>query len=326
MSLATRCAACGTVFRVVQDQLRVSSGWVRCGRCGEVFNAIDSLVDLEVDRPGDDAAPSAHRARIMEDLARVAGAPAWPQASRTLGAGRAEDDDPGPGAQGSPGGPQPEETDGRADADVDVGAAQPGEADAASSEAAKPRPEPASGSQVAAPGGNASRAPAFVRRAERAARWRRPGVRVALGVASMAAAAVLAWQVHLTHHDWVGARWPALKPVVERACLFSGCSLEAPRRIESLAVESSGLTRDAGGGAYRLSLVLRNRESIPVRMPAVDLALTDAQGQLIARRVLDARALGFADEQLEGLTDQPLAATLRVGPDVVGYTIELFYP
>jgi ribosomal protein L11 methyltransferase len=31
--LATRCSACGTVFRVVQDQLRVSEGWVRCGRC-----------------------------------------------------------------------------------------------------------------------------------------------------------------------------------------------------------------------------------------------------------------------------------------------------
>ena len=37
--LATRCSACGTVFRVVPDQLRVSEGWVRCGRCAEVFNA-----------------------------------------------------------------------------------------------------------------------------------------------------------------------------------------------------------------------------------------------------------------------------------------------
>ena len=47
MSLATRCNACGTVFRVVQDQLKVSEGWVRCGRCGEVFNALEGLFDLE---------------------------------------------------------------------------------------------------------------------------------------------------------------------------------------------------------------------------------------------------------------------------------------
>ncbi|CAN5422673.1 hypothetical protein BH09PSE5_BH09PSE5_13980 [soil metagenome] len=51
MSLATRCTQCGTVFRVVQDQLKVSEGWVRCGRCDEVFNALEGLFDLERDSP-----------------------------------------------------------------------------------------------------------------------------------------------------------------------------------------------------------------------------------------------------------------------------------
>lgn len=51
MSLATRCTACGTIFRVVQDQLRVSEGWVRCGRCAEVFDAREQLFDLERDAP-----------------------------------------------------------------------------------------------------------------------------------------------------------------------------------------------------------------------------------------------------------------------------------
>lgn len=46
MSLAARCHACHTAFRVVPDQLRVSDGWVRCGRCGEVFNANDTLFHL----------------------------------------------------------------------------------------------------------------------------------------------------------------------------------------------------------------------------------------------------------------------------------------
>jgi len=47
MSLATRCPSCGTVFRVVSDQLKVSEGWVRCGRCTEVFNAAQRLFELE---------------------------------------------------------------------------------------------------------------------------------------------------------------------------------------------------------------------------------------------------------------------------------------
>ncbi len=46
MSLATRCTSCGTVFRVVQDQLKVSEGWVRCGRCQQVFNELEALFDL----------------------------------------------------------------------------------------------------------------------------------------------------------------------------------------------------------------------------------------------------------------------------------------
>src|SRR4029079_15484623 len=53
MSMATRCIACGTIFRVVQDQLKVSEGWVRCGRCDEVFNALDGLFDLGRDAPAD---------------------------------------------------------------------------------------------------------------------------------------------------------------------------------------------------------------------------------------------------------------------------------
>jgi predicted Zn finger-like uncharacterized protein len=47
MSLATRCPACGTIFRVVQDQLKVSEGWVRCGQCHEVFHGIEALFDLD---------------------------------------------------------------------------------------------------------------------------------------------------------------------------------------------------------------------------------------------------------------------------------------
>lgn len=44
MAHVTQCPACSTRFRVVDDQLKISDGWVRCGRCGEVFDARQALV------------------------------------------------------------------------------------------------------------------------------------------------------------------------------------------------------------------------------------------------------------------------------------------
>ncbi|CAD5375261.1 hypothetical protein RA210_U90150 [Rubrivivax sp. A210] len=61
--LATRCPACGTVFRVVPDQLRVSEGWVRCGRCSEVFDASQSLTDIETGEPAPAQSPAGARRR-----------------------------------------------------------------------------------------------------------------------------------------------------------------------------------------------------------------------------------------------------------------------
>ena len=43
MSLITRCPACGTMFKVVPDQLRITEGWVRCGHCSEVFDASSNM-------------------------------------------------------------------------------------------------------------------------------------------------------------------------------------------------------------------------------------------------------------------------------------------
>jgi predicted Zn finger-like uncharacterized protein len=57
MSLATRCPACATTFKVVKDQLRISDGWVRCGRCGEVFDATLDLRDAPPDTFSEPVAP-----------------------------------------------------------------------------------------------------------------------------------------------------------------------------------------------------------------------------------------------------------------------------
>jgi predicted Zn finger-like uncharacterized protein len=48
MSLVTTCPSCGTVFRIVREQLDASSGWVRCGHCMDVFDAKSQFSDLEL--------------------------------------------------------------------------------------------------------------------------------------------------------------------------------------------------------------------------------------------------------------------------------------
>lgn len=302
MSLAARCPACGTVFRVVQDQLRVSEGWVRCGRCAEVFNAIESLVDLEADaatRPNPKAARSD---RVLEDLARV---------------GSGVDIELAPDADAAFARPAPPAAAGEGGASQVVAASAP------DAEAAEADSMPAGNAGPPAP----AKAPEFVRRADRAARWRQPGVRLALGGVGIAAAALLAGQAALEYRDMLAAQWPTSRPALEQLCAALDCRVGAPRLIDGLAVESSGLVRIEGSPNYRLSVVLRNRTAFAVAAPAIDLTLTDSQGSVIARRVLRAAELGTAQESLAARSDLSLQASLAaMDRPVSGYTIEIFYP
>ena len=105
------------------------------------------------------------------------------------------------------------------------------------------------------------------------------------------------------------------------------CRVEAPRYIDALNVDSSGLVRLPGSALYKLSLVVQNKAPMRVRMPAVDLALTDLQGQTTVRRVLTAGELGQSADSVPAGGEVTLQATLELGERrIAGYTIELFYP
>jgi len=295
-ALATRCPACGTVFRVVPDQLRVSEGWVRCGRCAEVFNAPESLVDM--DTGARQRLPDADKKSL---LATPAMAPAEP--------------------------PLPPSTPADADAvvppvpEIDFGIDAPGaDADADAGPLPDPRAEP-----------DDRPPPSFVRQADRAARWRQPRFRLALGAGAGMAALVLGAQVMFTYRDLAAARWPALRPALQQACAALSCELGAARALGGLAVQSSGLARVEVSDLYRLSVTLRNQSDIELAVPAIDLSLTDTQGRLVSRRVLRLAELGHLPEGLAAGREVVLQTTLQVASTgamepVAGYTIDLFYP
>jgi hypothetical protein len=169
--------------------------------------------------------------------------------------------------------------------------------------------------------------PEFIRRADRAAHWHHPARRGTLAALSLALTALLAAQIALHYRDGLAAGWPVSQPWLQAACNVLNCRIEAPRRIDSLSVDSSGLVRVEGSSMYRLSLVLQNKASTLMHMPAIELALTDPQGQTMARRVLYAAELGNPANSLPPRGEVLLQTTLELGEQrVAGYTIELFYP
>ncbi|MDE2501736.1 MAG: DUF3426 domain-containing protein, partial [Burkholderiales bacterium] len=169
--------------------------------------------------------------------------------------------------------------------------------------------------------------PSFVRRAERAERWRRPGVRAALGLLALLLLLTLGAQAGYVYRDVIGARAPLLRPLLAAACQPLACSVGAPRAIEHLTVDSSGLVRVEKSNLYKLSVTLRNRDDVDLRLPAIDLALTDSRGKLLARRVLNPSDLGAPRDALAAGRELALQATLQSATaPVAGYTVELFYP
>ena len=336
MSLATRCKACGTAFRVVQDQLRVSEGWVRCGRCDEVFNAIEGLFDTERASVPEweptvpvDLMDSAHGALPgPEPAANDARAPD-PQVVDRIdeqlhdqrrghmadvdNRDRLEFED----AQIDP--------DMWSDYELQPVAAVADAADPADTAAARSEPAPLLPAVVH--DDDEVVAPEFVRNAERAARWQRPMVRVGLALVALLLLGGLALQLAHQQRDVVAARWPESVPLLAQWCQQVGCRIGPLHRIEDIAVESSALTRLTAPDAFRLTVALRNRGELPVALPSVELSLNDVGGQLIARRALAPSDFRAPRVSLAAGADTELALLLAANdPRVSGYTIEIFYP
>ncbi len=375
MNLATRCPSCGTVFRVVQDQLRVSEGWVRCGRCNSVFNAAEVLFDIDNGAPvhieldaepaPPDAADTGSEPTVTDWTAPPPPAPAPPPATTqdetTVGQpasdplGRQE-----PGFSAAPAWSAPSRADPMFDPPeapwtggnpdrfaqreepllraaslpstpqdpgldvIDRSAQPPGALPSPRSPTSRPSPSrPAELADVTL----APPLPSFLRAADHAALWRRPAVRTTLGIAVLLLAAGVLLQAALLWRDTLAARLPASGPALRALCRLVGCQVQPLRRIDALAVDSSGLNRLEGSTLYRLQLVLHNRADTAVLAPALDLSLTDAQGKLVARRVLALADLGMPQSVLQAGQELPIKVLMATGERrVEGYTVELFYP
>jgi predicted Zn finger-like uncharacterized protein len=367
VSLATRCSACSTVFRVQKDQLKASEGWVRCGRCGTVFSALEGLFDLEREAhsgpmPLQGSTPIAPPAAASAPTLARTPVPSPPPPSPPPAApppAIAAPPSTGEMRRARSSGAMPLDETPLHDPDADRAADRAAslapfralqssrhDDDDDADEAAlsilehsgshtldESRPHTDSGSfgpisRSSLP--PASNLPSFAREADGVAHWKRqrPVVRRLTIAAAIALPLLLAAQVALFNRNLVAARWPASAEVLRAVCAPLGCTVEAPRLLDAMTVESSGLTRIDGTALYRLQVAIRNRAAWPVAMPAFDLTLTDTRGEVVSRRVLRAADFaGSAPAELGANTEWSAQATLDVGERrVTGYTIDLFYP
>ena len=170
--------------------------------------------------------------------------------------------------------------------------------------------------------------PDFVRHADKAQRWKRSGARLGLALAVLLALLALAAQISHHFRDLIAARWPQSKTILVSACAWVPCQVGLPRRIDDLAVESTSLTHTIpGSDAFKLSVSLKNRGRLTVALPSIDLSLTDASGQLVARRALAPIDFAASPAGLDAGADTTLSLMLTSSDKKVsGYTVEVFYP
>ncbi len=350
MSFITRCPACGTAFKVVSDQLKISEGWVRCGHCAEIF---DATLDLQPWWPGVEAVAATGEAVDKS-----------PEAPNSAGSGDGSSDgvftQQGVDAEvvevAELGGlAEPGVLDVDKDANpADAEQVQPAEPELAAHGRAElndyletPAPsvsvhaewgeiaplteESALGTDVedADAVAELSPKPSFVREAERRAFWRRPAVQAVGGVAALLFGFALVFQAGLHWREPLSVRFPATAPWLQQACRLTGCYAGPPRAIDLVSIDSSAMLRRSVG-RYAFDMVVKNAARVELATPALELTLTDANDRVLVRRVLLASDWPEPRETLAPGRDWAVRLDLSLdGPEaavMTGYRAVLFYP
>ena len=308
MSLITRCPACGTMFKVVTDQLKVSQGWVRCGHCSEVFDASVHLQTDTTDSPAQAQVAGAASSAFHVPLTAASAVEAGPQVSEPGLPG--PDFDPAGWKQQQYAAPLDEGGTLRLNeqgmavrlalpVDVDSQDSQNQEAvstpDAVVVALAHETREWAEKPQAPVPA--PEQLVSFVLDARRRAHWRQPAVRLLLGLTTAVLTVLLVLQVMVQQRDWFAASEPRLKPILQALCQPLHCSTGPLQRIESLVIDSSSF-RKLGSDAYRLGVSLKNTGAVPVAMPHLEVTLTDLQDQALIRRVLTPAQWGASGDAI----------------------------
>lgn len=316
MSLITRCPACGTMFNVVPDQLKVSQGWVRCGQCAVVF---DASLHLQTDKKQQTDVAVPH---VGSDAVSVTPASAFDFATDT--------------DLQSASSTTPEALDFSHAEEVSV--------------ALKLTDYPVTAEPLSdVPVSSVLQANfcllddvpdeiptdvSFVRDARRQAFWRRPSVRALMALVAMLLMGSLALQWVVQQRDTLAVIEPKLKPALQMVCEALACSVGPVRQIDAIVIDSSSFNK-ISDSVYRLNFSIKSTAVTAVAMPSLEVTLTDTQEQAVIRRVLTPAQFGMASGLLGASADFSGALTLQLLPAeagfatarrIAGYRLLAFYP
>jgi predicted Zn finger-like uncharacterized protein len=321
-AMQTTCPSCHAVFRITAQQLDARAGKVRCGKCAFVFNAFDTLVtpietvslmapppeEFEV---GADAVEEEH----------ITLQPAPPTVAEPMTASFAIP----------------------SDEQIDIEAEEINRQIAESSRAQSLRdaqrvklsePEPPADT---AKGGLNITADLQAKLQdlqeeltvqEQHARLRRVGW--GLGVVSLSLLAL--GQGAYFARDNLLARYPNAKPALTAFCNILRCEPTLPKNVDLIKLESYDLQTDAEhADTVVLTAGLRNMASYALAFPHLELTLTDANNQAIARRHFAPKE--YLPKELpweRGMaTNEEVAVKLSlqlVNLKAVGYKLLVYYP
>jgi predicted Zn finger-like uncharacterized protein len=360
MALATACPRCHTRFRVVPDQLKIRRGLVRCGSCQHVFSGIDFLRYVE-EEPHPPAGSAGAAPRGPATLTRIDTEPTAPRTSdgavtAPVGWRATEPPSDTDGNADGVAGARAESDAGRSlESSVESSVESPDEplAEPAAEPPAEPPAGPPAEPHTEPPAEPPITAPARTRAAPRpAASARRhapveseavdffaPTSRaggfssrgsVFAAAACLVLAVLLPLQLTLVARDWLPAWLPATRPALTALSELTGLTLQPPRHLDALTLESFDLKVGAAPGLLSMNALVRNQAPFAVRWPAMELSLTDAAGALIVRKVLipgDYLAPARLAAGLPGSVEQPVSVTLEaLDLQPIGYSVKLFYP
>lgn len=339
MSLITRCPACGTMFKVVTDQLKVSQGWVRCGHCAEVFDASAHLLPRDMASPMPAVPFGVADTEPMPLPEFVPSAPAPPVVAV---AAAADSQEWAPARSFADRVPLRPSSTGPADAQDSAADFDPVRWKRAQQErqqdpmelpdsvlpdeppARRPvmvRPAVDDDSSFAfsdvdsgMPDSRVEHDVSFVREARRKAFWKRPLTRWTMALLSLLLLALLVLQWAVQQRDTLAALEPRLVPALQGICGQLRCDIRAPRHIESLVIDSSTFNR-IGPDAYRLSFTLKNTGVTLLEMPSLEVTLTDSQDQAVVRRILAPAQFGAKSSTLAARSEVPGLVIMKISAD-----------
>jgi predicted Zn finger-like uncharacterized protein len=339
MSLITRCSACGTIFKVVTDQLKVSQGWVRCGHCGGVFDAalhLQAETGARNDWAGlSSAAGPSVAADPAQAMSQRSPEPALQQYEATAPSPLSADLPVTLHIGSTEYSPEPvgEQDDfdptewkrKRHAASLEQGGAMGLSRQGEVVVQATPFGSPPSEGAHREPAARLERVTSemvpqipdlvqevsFLREARRNAIWHQPKARGALAMAAFLLTVLLVLQVTVQQRDAVAALEPGLKPWLQKVCAPWHCDVGPLRRIEAVVIDSSSFNK-VDSDSYRLSFSIKNTASVPVAIPSLEVTVTDSQDQALVRRVLTPAQLGTANTLLSGGSEFAGAVIMQI--------------